>query len=489
MPVNATVRDEVSQTIRRAPRSSFWARIFACVSLTILSACGGDGQGPVVVPEPTVPAAPPAPFGSWTTGAEIRADQLTGPTDGSVSLQFVSDSAGGILAYSNVYKFEQAGSTSRAVFYRFTPSRGWIDSYVIHSSANVTAQAIPFRDSVKQDGVMVVIPLADRTVTQVVYDGNRWMLPVTTLGPPRDFTLMADGSLLRTRVVSDPAPYVEASRFSNGEWQSYKQFPLEIAALTPADKLGRVRLYEYRDGIYGELRVARESDMVGLYPCGEGSVIALSGASVGGSTLAGTRNTPTYCTPNGLAGSNELRDITALASGGLARLCCSGFFPVASVRTAGAWVESNIGLNSASSGNHAYTNQGDLVAYGHVKSTYDPLVDPGTNVYEGATLITFQRESDGVQRPAMGRYAGPISQTAQFAIMQNYAAGLASSPGWNVYERLTFASYLERTDFASSAFDRAYAIESGNSQYSVFLKGTGNTASNPRLVTVKWRSR
>jgi len=352
---------------------------------------------------------------------------------------------------------------------------------------------IPFRDAAKQDGVMIVQQLGisgTPTIERVVYDGNRWMLTLQTAGPSIDYryTLMADGSLLRTHIVREPTLYAETSKFSNGAWQPYKLFPIQVTSLTAEDTVGNVALYEHRDGVYAELSVARPSGSPGDYPCGAGSVVQLSGSSSAGSTLTGTRIKQTYCSVHQLlAFSNALNEIVVTANGSLSRLNGDPSFPHASVRTGGEWVESNVYLNSASSQYHAYTDRGQLMAFGQfnaTQATYDPTQ---LGLLEGESIVTLKRESDGTLRPAIG-YSGPISQTAQIAAMKFYPLLSSAASTWSLFERLGVGLYLEHVDFAPDDYNATHVIESGNAQFVVLQKGFPG-AADPGVVRVKWRSR
>lgn len=486
MPRHSTTSSRVCNPVRYGRPASLLRRIGACLSLLTLAACGGGPGDPVIVP----PAGPAVPaFGAWTLATDIAADSLRETTDTSAKLRYVADNAGGLLAYATTLNRASSPLSGQTVLRRFTPSTGWgAPVYnVVTGAIDATVDVLPFRDPLKQDGVMLVTRTADGTQTAAIYDGSRITVLDVLAGSSVDhaFTISGDGSLLRSRTVREPSLRVEVSKFSNGAWQSYKQFPINVAGTTAADTVGSVSVYEYRDGVFAEMVVTRPSDTQGLYPCGSGSYTQLSGASANGSTLSGARPDQTYCTPLGLAGQRRLREITALANGGLAFLCCTQPFPVAYTRIGGAWVESNIALNSSSSDYHAYTTQGDLIAYAYPKR--ETAGTEGVNLFEGSTVVNLRRESDGSQRAATGRWGGPISQSAQFAVMRDYAN--TSMTTWSVYERLGSALYLERPDFDSGDYRYAYAFESGNAQYAVAEKGVGFSANDPQMVRVKWRSR
>lgn len=451
-----------------------WMAALASVCVIVLAGCGSDGPD-----APATSTAPP-PFGPWTDSSDIGAAALTMPGITSPAVQFTTDNAGGLIAYSTATAIEQGQNVYRTLFTRFTPALGWHSPYVIQVDGEYapSTQVFPFRDKLKEDGLMVITTMSDRSLTHVVYGGTRWMLPVTTMEPPRSgYTLTADGTLLRSRLQTQPTLQGEVSKFSDGQWQSYKQFLIQVAGLTAADQFVGLEIYEYRDGVYGALGVFRRSPTPGMYPCTV-NWLDLSGGLTTGSTLSGTRGEQLYCTVHGLLGRNDIRLVTVASNGSLQGLIGTRSFPHAYSMVTGQWVESVVRLRSNSSKWHGYTDQGALVAFGTTAAVgTDGQFD--SSVFEGSTPVKITRASDGSQRLATGSWSGPISETAQFAILRDAAA-----PSLAFYERVGPASYLERTDF-TAAYPPTHAIESGNAQYAVLQGGFDATA----VFRVKWRAR
>ncbi len=246
-----------------------WMAALASVCVVVLAGCGSGGAD-----APSTPTVPP-PFGPWTDSSDVGAAVLTPPGILRAAIQFTTDNAGGLIAYSTATVIEQGQDVHRTLFTRFTPALGWHSPYVIQvdGSSAPSTQVFAFRDKLKEDGLMVVTTLPDRTLTHVVYGGTRWMLPVTTIEPPRSgYTLTADGTLLRSRLQTQPTLLGEVSKFSDGQWQSYKEFPIQVAGLTAADQFGLLETYEHRDGVYGAFGVYRPSPTPGMYACGPGNL-------------------------------------------------------------------------------------------------------------------------------------------------------------------------------------------------------------------------